>query len=88
MLEGAPATAGVKIIMPKKLTPAEEVMVNTIVEYTKRTRDTAEGVSGWGGPREGAGRPATGRKRQQLYVTDEENIKLREYLEQLRKKAE
>lgn len=38
-----------------------------------------------GGYREGAGRPSTGRKRQQFYVTNEENTKLREYLEQLRK---
>jgi hypothetical protein len=43
------------------------------------------GISSWGGPREGAGRPATGRKRQNFYVTDDENTKLREYLEQLRK---
>jgi hypothetical protein len=40
---------------------------------------------GWGGSREGAGRPATGRKRHQYYVTDEENEKLRKYLEELRK---
>ena len=37
-----------------------------------------------GGPREGAGRPATGRKRQSFYITDEENEKLRKYLEELR----
>jgi hypothetical protein len=37
-----------------------------------------------GGPREGAGRPATGRKKQNFYITDDENKKLREYLEQLR----
>jgi hypothetical protein len=40
--------------------------------------------STWGGLREGAGRPATGRKRQNFYVTEEENTKLREYLEKLR----
>jgi hypothetical protein len=37
-----------------------------------------------GGPREGAGRPATGRKRIQLYGTPDEEIKLKEYLQQLR----
>lgn len=42
----------------------------------------------WGGPREGAGRPSTGRKKHQYYVTDEENIKLRKYLEELRKPVE
>ncbi len=38
----------------------------------------------WGGAREGAGRPATGRKRKYFYITKEENDKLREYLEKLR----
>lgn len=73
--------------MPDKLTPAEEATINTIVEYTKRTRDTAEGVSGWGGPREGAGRKPTGRKKQSFYITDEEHEKLRKLLEQLRNPA-
>lgn len=38
----------------------------------------------WGGPREGAGRPATGRKKQNFYITDEENEQLRQCLEELR----
>lgn len=38
-----------------------------------------------GGPREGAGRPATGRNRKQFYVTDEEEVKLRTYLDEMRK---
>lgn len=38
----------------------------------------------WGGKREGAGRPATGRKRQFIYVTDDEFNKIKELLEQLR----
>jgi hypothetical protein len=42
----------------------------------------------WGGPREGAGRPSTGRKRRQYYTTDEEDVKLRQYLEELRKPSE
>jgi hypothetical protein len=46
--------------------------------------DAIDAFSAWGGPREGAGRPATGRKRQQYYVSDDENIKLRQYLEGLR----
>ena len=44
--------------------------------------------SSWGGSREGAGRPATGRKKQNFYITDEENEKLRKYLEELRNPAE
>lgn len=39
----------------------------------------------WGGARKGAGRPATGRKLQRIYATDEEMEKLRKYLEELRK---
>lgn len=38
----------------------------------------------WGGPREGAGRPSTNRKRRQYYITDEEDQLLRDYLQQLR----
>lgn len=41
--------------------------------------------TGWGGRREGAGRPSTGRKKKNYYVTDEEDIKIRELLETLRK---
>jgi hypothetical protein len=41
--------------------------------------------SSWGGRREGAGRPATGRKKRNFYITDEEYQKLMEYLETLRK---
>lgn len=38
----------------------------------------------WGGPRKGSGRPATGRKFTRIYVTEEEDKKLREYLKTLR----
>lgn len=38
----------------------------------------------WGGYREGSGRPSTGRKKRQLYITDEEYEKVKEYIEQLR----
>lgn len=40
--------------------------------------------TGWGGRREGAGRPVTGRKKKTFYVTDEEYEKLKEYLQTLR----
>lgn len=40
--------------------------------------------TGWGGRREGAGRPATGRKKRTYYVTDEEHERLKEYLQTLR----
>lgn len=37
-----------------------------------------------GGYREGSGRKPTGRKRQFIYVTDEEHIKVKELIDQLR----
>lgn len=39
----------------------------------------------WGGKREGAGRKPTGRKLQRIYATDDEMIKIRQYLEEIRK---
>lgn len=40
----------------------------------------------WGGKREGAGRPSTGRKKYNIYVTPAEYELLRLYLTQLRNK--
>lgn len=40
----------------------------------------------WGGAREGAGRPSTGRRKRTVYVTDEEYSKIKELIEQLRQK--
>jgi hypothetical protein len=40
---------------------------------------------GWGGFRPGAGRKPSGKKARQIYVTDEEYKKIKEYLESLRK---
>ncbi len=42
-------------------------------------------VNGWGGRREGAGRPATGRKKRNFYITDDEYEILSNTLEMLRK---
>ena len=40
----------------------------------------------WGGSRAGAGRPSTGRKKYNFYITPTEYELLRQYLEQLRHK--
>lgn len=40
----------------------------------------------WGGSRAGAGRPSTGRKKYNIYVTPAEYELLKQYLEQLRHK--
>ena len=41
-------------------------------------------TSSWGGAREGAGRPPTGRKQCKFYLTKEEKEKVKEYISQLR----
>lgn len=53
-----------------------------------RDTDRSKDARSWGGVREGAGRPATGRKKQSFYITDEENVLLREYLEKLREETQ
>lgn len=42
------------------------------------------GNNNWGGQRAGAGRPSTGRKKYNFYITDKEHQLLKAYLEQLR----
>lgn len=44
-------------------------------------------AKGWGGKRKGAGRPPTGRKRRTFYLTDEEHIAAKEFIEKIRKEA-
>lgn len=51
-------------------------------------RDIEDIKNSWGGAREGAGRKSTGRKKKNYYVTDEEDRKIRELIEQLRKPLE
>jgi hypothetical protein len=53
-------------------------------KYRRQLPDGRWEPDNWGGRREGAGRPATGRKKRTYYVTDEENEALRKYLEELR----
>lgn len=50
-------------------------MGNDISKLTKDNR---------GGKREGAGRPATGRKKHQVYVTDEEFEQVKSLIDKLR----
>jgi hypothetical protein len=42
----------------------------------------------WGGARIGAGRPSTGRKKRNFYITDAEYELIKQYLEQLRASSE
>jgi hypothetical protein len=58
-----------------RIGPAKQYMSDIDIEALK---------SSWGGVREGAGRKATGRKKRNLYITDEEYQALTKYLEELR----
>lgn len=49
-------------------------------------KNNSQTTKSWGGRREGAGRPATGRKKRTMYITDSEYQKLTEYLDSLRQK--
>lgn len=42
----------------------------------------------WGGKRPNSGRPSTGRKRRYMYITDEEYLKVKQLIKQLRKPSE
>lgn len=59
-----------------KIGPSKQYMKDKDIEYLK---------SSWGGQREGAGRPSTGRKKYQYYVTEEENKEIKKLIEKLRK---
>lgn len=42
----------------------------------------------WGGKRNGAGRRPTGRKRRSYFATDAEDIKIKQFIKQLRNPSE
>lgn len=52
----------------------------SLVNYNRDCRNNPI----WGGPRPGAGRKPTGRKRRTYYVTDDEDARIRQFIEQLR----
>jgi len=66
------------------LTQAENNVIDAIVAYTSRTRDTGLPITSHGGTRLGAGRKPTGRKKLVLYITDEEQTKIKELIAQMR----
>jgi hypothetical protein len=53
-----------------------------------KEREKMSTSNSWGGQREGSGRPSTGRKKRQIYITDEEYIKVKQLIEELRKPSE
>jgi hypothetical protein len=54
----------------------------------RENKDGSYNIRGYGGAREGAGRPPTGRKRVFLYVTEPEHTAIRQLLEKMRHEAQ
>ena len=50
----------------------------------RENKDGSYNIRGYGGAREGAGRPPSGRKKVQLWMTPEEEAYIRQCLEKLR----
>lgn len=65
--------------------PLEEALKKKGIQAGNVAPGRVNICTSWGGRREGAGRPATGRRKRNFYITDEEHQKLTEYLETLRK---
>ena len=68
--------------------PLEQKLRDKGIEASNGSPGRVNIRSEWGGSREGAGRPATGRSKRMYYITEEEDIKLREYLQSLRQPSE
>jgi len=54
----------------------------------RNNKDGSYNVRGYGGARQGAGRPATGRRKRMIYVTDEELEAIKVMLEKIREETE
>lgn len=59
-----------------RIGPAKQYMSDEDIEALKNS---------WGGKRERSGRPATGRTKKNIYVTDLEFKKIKKYIEEMRK---
>jgi hypothetical protein len=65
--------------------PLEQKLISKGIEASNGSPGRVNIRTEWGGAREGAGRPSTGRRLTRMYVTEEEEQKLRNYLSGLRK---
>jgi len=54
----------------------------------RNNKDGSYNVRGYGGARCGAGRPATGRKKVMLFITQEEREAIRQMLKRMRNEEE
>ena len=53
----------------------------------RENKDGSYNVRGYGGAREGAGRPPTGRKRTTLFITQEEHDAIKTLLQRMREES-
>jgi len=71
-------------VLPEKAIPLESELRDRGIESGNTASGRVNIRTDWGGYREGAGRKPTGRRIARIYVTEEEEKKLREYLDKLR----
>ncbi|KPU42136.1 hypothetical protein OXPF_39150 [Oxobacter pfennigii] len=69
-----------EIINPDDFMSAEPLEPSYTLGYSQQSMD----IKSWGGYREGAGRPSTGRKKKNIYVTDEEYEQVQAFIQQIR----
>lgn len=79
----SPVEALLEMVENKEIT--REYLLYQIPLPPKLRAEVVDRLPVWGGTREGSGRPATGRKKRNYYVTDEEDMKIKELIESLRK---
>jgi hypothetical protein len=72
----------------QKLEHTLQVTIQANTSYSVKEKEKMSTSNSWGGKREGSGRPSTGRKKQVLYITDDEYLKIKQLIEQLRKPSE
>lgn len=71
-------------VRPDQSIPLESELRNRGIEAGTGTSGRVNISTDWGGHREGAGRKSTGRRPARMYVTADEEKKLRDYLEKIR----
>jgi hypothetical protein len=71
-------------VPPLEAIPLEQKLRDKGIEASNGSPGRVNIRTEWGGRREGAGRPATGRRKRTFYIDDDEYQKLTAYLETLR----
>jgi hypothetical protein len=72
----------------QKLENISQAYIPANTSYFVKELERMSTLNSWGGQRKGSGRPSTGRSKKVLYITDEEYLKVKQLIEQLRKPSE